>query len=86
MQVLALGGKPGVILADCDEIVEMTVEDDWAEIVIASDGVWDVLRTEGIPQVRMLHTWYLLFILYLGSFIGRKDCCCIGRSRDVQQQ
>lgn len=45
-----LGGKPGVILADCEEVVEMTVEEDWAEVVIASDGIWDVLPPHNMPQ------------------------------------
>lgn len=39
-----------MILANCEEILEMTVEEDWAEVVIASDGVWDVLPPYNMPQ------------------------------------
>ncbi|CBJ31169.1 conserved unknown protein [Ectocarpus siliculosus] len=46
-----LGGTPGIILPDCEEILELTIEEDWAEVVIASDGVWDVMQTEEMPQI-----------------------------------
>ena len=46
-----LGGTPGVILPDCEEVLEMTIEEDWSEVVIASDGVWDTVPTEEIPMV-----------------------------------
>ena len=51
VKVTGLGGTPGVILPNCEEIVEMTVEEDWAELVIASDGVWDVVSPHDMPQV-----------------------------------
>ncbi|CAM9740598.1 unnamed protein product [Ascophyllum nodosum] len=50
-KVTGLGGTPGVILPNCEEIVEMTVEEDWAELVIASDGVWDVVSPHDMPQI-----------------------------------
>lgn len=54
MQVVSLGGIPGVILPDCEEVLEMTVEEDWTELVIASDGVWDVVPTEQMPKARVV--------------------------------
>lgn len=52
MQVLTLGGKPGVILPDCEDVLELTVEEDWAELIIASDGIWDVMAPKEMPRVR----------------------------------
>lgn len=49
--MVTLGGTPGVILPDCEEVLEMTIEEDWAEVVIASDGVWDAFPTGEMPQV-----------------------------------
>eukprot|EP00752_Nemacystus_decipiens_P004214 g3851.t1 len=46
-----LGGTPGVILPDCEEVLEMTIEEDWSEVVIASDGVWDVVPTQEMPML-----------------------------------
>eukprot|EP00903_Cladosiphon_okamuranus_P019579 g18007.t1 len=48
-KLVELGGTPGVILPDCEEVLEMTIEEDWAEVVIASDGVWDVVSAEEMP-------------------------------------
>lgn len=52
VQVLTLGGKPGVILPDCENVLELTVEEDWAELIIASDGIWDVMAPKEMPRVR----------------------------------
>lgn len=40
-----------MILPDCEEVLEMTIEEDWSEVVIASDGVWDVFPTQEMPMV-----------------------------------
>lgn len=61
-QVHELGGTPGVILPDCEEVLELTIEDDWAEVVIASDGVWDVVHAEEMPMV--------------GGAVVLRRCCC----------
>ncbi|CAN0280664.1 unnamed protein product [Pylaiella littoralis] len=50
-KMVTLGGTPGVILPDCDEVLEMTIQEDWAEVVIASDGVWDAVPTAEMAQV-----------------------------------
>ncbi|CAM9673265.1 unnamed protein product [Scytosiphon promiscuus] len=50
-KVDALGGTPGIIVPDCEEVLEMTIEEDWAEVVIASDGVWDVVPPRDMPKL-----------------------------------
>lgn len=51
-QVTALGGKPGVIIPDCEEVLEHTVKPDWSELVLATDGLWDIVAPQELPQVR----------------------------------
>lgn len=54
VQVTALGGKPGVIIPDCEEVLELTVGPDWSELVLATDGLWDIVAPRDLPYVRML--------------------------------
>lgn len=49
----ALGGTPGVIIADCEGVQELAIGDGWSELVIATDGVWDVLPVGLMPQVSL---------------------------------
>ena len=41
-----------MILPDCEDVLELMVEEDWAELIIASDGVWDVMAPKEMPRVR----------------------------------
>lgn len=55
-----------MILPDCEEVLELTIEEDWSEVVIASDGVWDVVPTEHMPMVcAMSHFFFFLTFLPL---------------------